>query len=40
MLEVDRIGGERPINDIVDALEKIEKRKSEMRLGLSNKSAQ
>ena len=40
MLEVDRIGADRPINDIIDALEKIEKRKSEMRLGLSNKSAQ
>jgi hypothetical protein len=40
MLEVERIGGERPINNIVDALEKIEKRKSEMRLSLSNKSAQ
>ena len=40
MLEVDRIGADRPINDIIDALEKIEKRKSEMRLGLSNKNAQ
>ena len=40
MLEVDRIGTDRPINDIIDALEKIEKRKSEIHLDLSNKSTQ
>jgi hypothetical protein len=40
MLEVDRIGTDRPINDIIDTLEKIKKRKSKIRLDLSNKSAQ
>ena len=40
MLEVDRIGADKPIRDVVDALEKIEKRKAEMRLGLSNRSIQ
>ena len=33
MLEVDRIGADRALGEIVDALEKIEKRKAEMRLG-------
>jgi len=36
-LEADRIGTERPLNDLVDSLEKVEKRKAEMRLGLSNR---
>ena len=36
-LEADRIGAERPLNDLVDSLEKVEKRKAEMRLGLSNR---
>lgn len=40
MLEVDRIGANRPLGEIVDALEKIEKRKAEMRLGLTNRSTQ
>src|ERR1044071_271553 len=40
MLEVDRIGADRPLGEIVDALEKIEKRKAEMRLGLTNRSTQ
>src|ERR1044071_8146486 len=40
MLEVDRIGADRALGEIVDALEKIEKRKAEMRLGLTNRSTQ
>ena len=38
MLEVDRIDANRLLEEIVDALEKIEKRKVEIRLGLTNKS--
>ena len=40
MLEVDRIGADRALGEIVDALEKIEKRKAEMRLSLTNRSTQ
>ena len=36
-LEADRIGTERPLSDLVDSLEKVKKRKAEMRLGLSNR---
>ena len=35
MLEVDRIGANRPLGEIVDAL-----KKAEMRLGLTNRSTQ
>lgn len=37
MLEADRIGSNKPLNEIVDSLKKVEKRKAEMRLGLSNR---
>ena len=40
MLKVDRIGTNKPLGEIVDALEKIEKRKVEMHLGLTNRSIQ
>ena len=36
-LEADRIGTERPLSDLVDSLEKVEKRKAEMHLGFSNR---
>jgi hypothetical protein len=39
-LEADRIGPERPIDELVDSLERVEKRKSEMRLGISSKKVQ
>jgi len=39
-LEADRIGPERPIDELVDSLERVEKRKSEMRLGISSKKIQ
>ena len=40
-LELDRlVGTDRPIAEVVDALERIEKRKAEMRLGLTNRNAQ
>ena len=38
MLEVERIGAERSLTETVNILEKVEKRKSEMRLGLSNRN--
>ena len=37
MLEADRIGSNKPLNEIVDSLKRVEKRKAEMRLGLSNR---
>ena len=41
MLELDRlIGADRPIAEVVDVLERIERRKAEMRLGLTNRSTQ
>jgi hypothetical protein len=41
MLELDRlVGADRPIAEVVDALERIERRKAEMRLGLTNRSTQ
>jgi hypothetical protein len=39
-LEADRIGPERPIDELVDSLERVEKRKSEMRLGISSRKIQ
>lgn len=39
MLEADRIGPNKPLNELVDALKRVEKRKAEMRLGLSNRDA-
>ncbi|CAG8600532.1 10880_t:CDS:1 [Paraglomus occultum] len=38
MLEADRIGPNKPFNELVDALKRVEKRKAEMRLGLSNRN--
>ena len=39
MLELDRlVGADRLIAEVVDALERIERRKAEMCLGLTNKS--
>ena len=39
MLELDRlVGADRPIAEVVDALERIERRKSETRLDLTNRS--
>src|SRR6185437_6505460 len=41
MLELDRlVGADRPIAEVVDTLERIERRKAEMRLGLTNRSTQ
>ena len=41
MLELDKlVGVDRPIAEVVDALERIERRKAEMRLGLTNRSTQ
>ena len=41
MLELDRlVGADRPIAEVVDALERIERRKAEMRLGLINRNTQ
>ena len=40
-LELDRlVGMDRPIAEVVDALERIKKRKAKMRLGLTNRSTQ
>src|SRR2546423_8638113 len=41
MLELDRlVGVDRPIAEVVDALERIERRKAEMHLDLTNRSTQ
>ena len=40
MLEVNRISANRLLGEIVDALEKIEKRKAEMRSDLTDRSVQ
>ena len=41
MLELDRlVGADRPIAEVVDALEMIERRKAKMCLGLTNRSTQ
>ena len=41
MLELDRlVGADRPIAEVIDAFERIERRKAEMRLGLTNRSTQ
>src|SRR3984957_14385646 len=37
VIEVERIGIERPVNDLVTILNRVEKRKAEMHLGLSNR---
>jgi hypothetical protein len=37
-LEVERIGAEKTVSELVKNLEKVEKRKSEMRLGLSKRT--
>jgi hypothetical protein len=37
-LEVERIGSEKPVTELVKNLEKVEKRKSEMKLGLSKRT--
>jgi len=34
------VGTDRPIAEVVDALERIEKRKAEMCLGLTNRNTQ
>ena len=40
MVETDRIGLDRPLDDIIDSLERIEKHKKEMNLSQSNKDSQ
>ena len=40
MLEIERIGTEKTLSDLVDTLEKIEKRKAMMKLGITNKKIQ
>src|SRR5207245_4827896 len=41
MLKLNRlVEGDRPIAEVVDALERIERRKAEMHLGLTNRSTQ
>src|ERR1700722_17181492 len=37
VIEVERIGIERPVKDLVTILDRVEKRKAEMHLGLSNR---
>lgn len=40
IIEAERIGIERPIEELVDILERVEKRKAEIHLGLSRRKAQ
>lgn len=37
-LEIDRIGAEKPIEELVKILERVEKRKSEMKLGITKRA--
>jgi hypothetical protein len=39
IIEIERIGSEKPAKDLVDILERVEKRKAEMHLGLTNRRA-
>lgn len=39
-VEMERIGMEKPVRELVDILERVEKRKAEVHLGLTNRKAQ